>query len=277
MRKGLDIIKKFTTFDKILILLVIFGVVLFGYTFLRKSTYITVTVKVGEDNVLWTHWSRSWFSQLFQNGMQEKDGLGRVNAQVKSVRSYDIWPSQKAVYLTIELKTVYSRSTDQYTYKGLAVLIGSPIKLYLDRVFVEGLVTHIDGVKDPREKKAIIAEAQLREESPTFSETSGIKQYLADALSIGQKIYDDQGNIIIEVLDIKVEDAKRLTTTSDGRTLVSVNPLRKDVYLKLKINAFSMQNRYYLFDDIPLLIGQTIPINTPMISVYPEITKIILP
>lgn len=275
MKNVLNKIKHLTLFDKLVFAFVAMVIVFFTFTFFRKTTYITLTIKVGEDTVSWPHWSRAWFSQLFHEGMKEKDGLGTVNAEVLKVRSYDIWPAKKAVYLTTRVKVVYSRSSDQNTYKGLPVLIGATIKMYLDKVLVDGLVTNIEGVIDSRERKTILVEAQIKEESPTFPETSGTKQYIADAINIGQKILDDQGNVIIEITGKRVEDAKRNIFTDDGRALIGINPLRKDVYLTLKLESIKLQNRYYLFDDIPILIGQTIPINLSTISVFPEITKII--
>ncbi len=281
MKKIIKKLKDLTLFDKILIGLAILVVVFVGYGIFRKSTYITVTLKVGEENVVWERWSRAWFSQLFYPGMKEKDGLGRVNAEVVSIHSYDALPLasdlyhvKKAVYLKTRIKAVYSRSSNQYTYKGLPVLIGSQIRMYLDRVLVEGLVTGIEGVVDPRENKTLLVEAQIKEESLTYQETSGTDDYIAQALSVGQKITDDQGNVAIEIIGKRVENAKKVTTTSTGGVLIGQNPLKKDVYLTLKINATKLYDRYYLFDDIPILVGQTIPINTSTLTVLPEVTKI---
>lgn len=274
-------LRDLSLFDKILMGLVVLLVFFFAYAFFRKSTYITINVKVGEEDVVWEHWSRAWFSQLFYKGMKEKDGLGRVNAEVLDVHSYDVtFPendtliAKKAVYLKLKVKAIYSRSSNQYTYKGLPVLVGSPIRMYLDSVLVEGLVTNIGGIKDPREKKILIVEAQVIDESPTYLETSGTKVYIADALRVGQKIQDDQGNTIIEIFDKKVENAKKVINTSDGRVLVGVNPLRKDVYLTMRINAIQLNNKYYFFDDIPISIGLKIPLNTPTLTILPEVTKI---
>src|SRR3990172_5929258 len=267
-------LKDLGLFDKILIGLVVFLVLFFAYAFFRKTTFITITAKVGEEDVVWEHWSRAWFSQLFYEGMKEKDGLGKVNAEVLGVHSYYTYPPKEAVYLTIRLKAVYSRSSTQYTYKGLPVVVGTTIRMYLDRVFVDGLVTHIDGIKDPREQKILIVEVQVREENPTFLESSGTEEYIADALTVGQKIRDDQGNEVIEILNKKVESAMKVVTTSDGRVIVGINPLRKDVFLTLKINAIELNNKYFLFDDIPISIGLKIPLNTPTLTILPEVTKI---
>jgi hypothetical protein len=281
-------IKKLSLFDKALVALFIVLGLLFIYVFFRKSAYITVTVKIGEEDATWERWSKPWYSKYFYKGMKERGSLGTVNADVLDVRSYDVAPMnilysnpanniysvKKAIYLTLKLKVVYNRSNNQFTYQGLPVLIGSPIKLYLDRTFVSGLVTGMEGIKDTRDKQTLIVEARIKRESQTYLETSGSDTYIADALTVGQKVLDDQGNLMIEIVKKRVEDAKRLTTTADGRTIISANPLKKDIYLTLKVYAFKMGDKYYLFDDVPILIGYPIPFNTPTTSVLPEVMSI---
>lgn len=251
-----------------------------AYLFFRKPASLTVTIKVNEDGVAFNSWdaynkgTRSWFSQMFYKGMKEKDGLGKATAEVLSIRSYDTSPARKAVYLTVSLNTVYNRASNQYAYRGKPVLIGSTLKLYLDNLLVEGLVTAAEGAKDPRQKVVLLVESQVRDETPVYPETSGTKPYIADALSEGEEIKDDQGNTIIKILKKRAEDAQRVVTTSDGRVFIQTNPLRKDVFFTLQVRANQIANRYYIFDDVPILIGIGIPINTATISVWPEVTKI---
>lgn len=271
--------KKLTLFDKIIIVVAVLGLAFFAFVFFRKSVFVTIVVKVGEENILYEPWAvstgtRAWFSQLFHEGMKEQDGLGREMAEVLSIRSYDTLPSRKAVYLTTKLRAVYNRASNQYTFKGRPLLIGSPVRLNLDRLFVDGLITHVEGIKDPRERIELIVEARLIEETPVFPETRGVRAYLAEAIKVGEEFNDDQGNTIAKVLDKKVEGAKRAVVTGDGRVVVRTNPLRKDVYITLQVDALEIGNRYYLFDDVPLLIGNGIPLNTSTISVWPEVTKI---
>jgi len=97
---------------------------------------------------------------------------------------------------------------------------------------------------------------------------------IAKALTTGQKIMDDQGRPVIEIIEKSVKDAKRLTTNDRGETIISSNPLKKDIYLTLKVYAYKMGDKYYLFDDIPVIIGLPIPLNTSTVSVWPEVTSI---
>jgi hypothetical protein len=270
-----------SVFDKIFVVVVFLVLAFLAYAFFRKSTYITVTVKVGEENVTWARWSREWFSQYFYPGMKERDGLGRTTAEVLSVRSYDNAKKDetpmKAVFLTVKVKAVYSKSSDTYSYKGLPILVGATMKMYLDDVLTEGLVVGVQGLKDPRRQANITVEAILKDENQTYLGTSGEDTYVADAIKVGQKVFDDQGNVLIEILDKKVTNAKQTTTTNTGALVVTENPLKKDVVLKLKINAIELNGRYFLFDDRPILIGYDVPINTPDYSIFPLVSKIETP
>lgn len=280
MKNIKDRLAKLTLADAAAILVVIAIITALAYLFFRKSTLVTVTIKANEDSVAFNSWdvgnkgTRSWFAQMFYPGMKEKDGLGKATAEVLSLRSYDTSPARKAVYLNVRLRTVYNRASNQNYYKGKAVLVGSTIKLYLDSLQVDGLITYVEGIKDPRQKIILILETQVRDETPVYPETSGTKPYIADALSEGQEIKDDQGNTIIKILKKRVEDAQRVVTTSDGRVFIQTNPLRKDVFFTLEVSANQIANRYYIFDDVPVLIGIGIPVNTTTISMWPEVTKI---
>ena len=101
-------------------------------------------------------------------------------------------PGGTAVYLTVKLNTVYNRASNQHTFKGSPLLIGSTVKLNLDSLLVEGLVTHIEGAPDPRTKIPLLIKAQVIRENPTYPESSGERSFIADALSVGDKVTDNQ-------------------------------------------------------------------------------------
>ena len=274
------VIKTLKFFDWILIGLGLLAILIFAVVFFRRSSYKIVTIEVAQESTFaWAGWdtsgSKMWFSELFHVGMKEKDGLGQTKAELLDIFSYEKMPDRITVYLTTKLKVVYNRASNTYTYKGSPVLVGSKVKVTLDNLLVEGLITDIEGVSDKRERRIITVEAQIREESSTYLETSGTKAYIADAIKMGEEIKDNKGNIIIKVIKKRVEPAKKVVVTSDGRTLLRTDPVRKDVYLTLEINALKIGERYFLLNDIPIVVDYGIPINTPQLSLFPVVTKFI--
>lgn len=268
-------LKHLTLLDGLVLFAVLSVILLFTYFFFRTNVYRTITIKVGESNVLWPQSSRAWFSYLFRPGMKEKDGFGFVTAEVLHVFSYDLDSSMRNLYLSLRVKTTYNRASGQYIYRGKPVLIGSTIKLFLDELLVDGLVTNMEGVQDPREKKILTVETQLREETVIYPETAGARPYIADAVQEGDEYKDSNDNVIIKILKKRTQDSQKSVTTSDGRILIQAYPLRKDVYLTLEVHAIKIHNRFYVYDDMPIVIGAQIPINTSTVSVFPEVTKII--
>jgi hypothetical protein len=271
-------IKLFKTFDWILIGCGLIAVILFAVLFFRKSTFITVTVSVGEDSAVYgSFWGnigpKYWFANAFRKGQKEKSGLGKVQAEILNVYSYDKVPGHKTVYLDVKINTVYNRATNTYTYKGTAVLVGSTIKLNLDSVFAQGLVTEVQGFPARTERKTIQIETQMDDQETTFLGTAATKGYLADSIQVGDIVKDNKGIALIKVLDKKVQPAEVTVATSDGRIIKASDPVRKDVFLTLEIAVEKIDGKYYFLNDIPILVNQPIPINTSITSIFPVVTK----
>lgn len=268
--------RKISFIELIVLFLFLVAIAFFAFLFFRKSVNITVVVKIGSDSVRWNGGATSpWFSQFFYPGMKEQDGLGRTTAEVLEVKSIDTSPTDKSIYTTIKLKVTYNRSSNQYVFRGKPVLIGSTVRLYLDKVLVDGLITQVEGVKDLRENANLKINAQIIEENPAFPETYGTKEYIATAIPEGQEIKNDQGEVIITVLSRRIQNAQKVVTTGDGRVFIQEHPLKKSVTYTLKVKATRIYSRYYIFDDVPLNIGSTIPLITNTAALYPEITQIL--
>lgn len=278
-------LKRLTFFDKILLTIVVFGLFLFAYIFFRKSSTISVVIRVGTEDVQQElKGTRPWFTQMYHEGMKERDGFGLTRAEITKINSYDlsfdqanVYPTMKKVlYLTLNLSTVYNRSSGQNTFKGFPVVVGSPIKLYLDGLLVDGLIVKIPGTNQPTTKHTLTVEAVVKRESEVFPETSGIDEYVARAFHTNDSVNDALGNTIISIKNVRVEQAKKIVTTADGRLLVQRDPLKKDIFLTLNIQATRLNNHYYIFDDIPILIGSKIPLNLSFVSATADVTDIIV-
>jgi hypothetical protein len=270
-------IKSLKLFDWILILFGLMALIIFTVILFRKSTYITATVSVGDDSVVYGSWvntgPKTWFANLFYKGEAEKDGLGRIEAEVLNVYSYDTGPNNKKVYIEVKLNSVYNSASRTYTYKGVPVLVGSTIKLNLDNVYAEGLITEVQGFPNDTQKQYIKISARVGDEETTFLGTSATKTYIADAINIGDVVKDNYGQVLIRVLNKQETLAKVSVTTSNGRIVESIDPTKKDVILTLQILAENVNGKYYFLNDIPILVDQMIPLNLPTISVFPTVTN----
>jgi len=272
IKKLTKFLAKLRLFDILIVCLFLILAAAFFVFFFRQSKYLTVKLKVTEKNVLYaTTTPPSWFVYLFKPGMKEKDGLGRTNAEVLDVYFYDTSPTNKAVYLTLKLRTTYNGRSKEYKYKGTTVGIGEGIRVNLDKILAEGLVVDVDGLKGDYEEVYFQVRARLVDNSPVFSETTGVEPYLAEAIKVGDKIFDSSGKVMVEVLNKEVLPAQKNTFDDKGNVYQKFDPRKKDVYLTLKVRTKKINNEYYFFDDVRVKIDQILPLHFQKVSLYPII------
>lgn len=270
------ILKNTTIFDNLLIVLGGITLLFVGYLLFRKQSTLNITVKLNEENIRISPWSdgrnRQWMASYFYPEMTEKDGFNRVVAKVNSVHAYDTAPDSKDIYLNLTIKSTYTKSTNQHSFRGIPVLIGSPIKLQLNSILVEGLVTNIEGLKDPRTKVMLEMDARLgRAENPIFNDSQAVYKSIANSIDPGALITDNVGGEIIKIIDKKILPSKRIAIDSFGNRLEYIESDRAVVELKLRVSAIKIDGKYFIFDDTPLQIGGAIPIIMDKVSIWPEI------
>jgi len=281
MQKINKIISKLTLFDKTIIFLVVIFIFSFAYLSFRKVEYLIVKIKVGVENITFTNWDKgsgilNSYGTRLQPGMKEFDGLKRIQAEALAVDAIDTFPNVRDVYLTAKLRVVYNKGSRQYTYKGLPVLIGTTVKLNLDNFLVKGMIVYTNKLEIKGHKQKITVDTAILNNYTSLYETEGITKFLADAIKVGDEFKDSSGNVISKIINKRVENVKKTIQTSDGRILLTNNPLRQDIYITFEVDAVEIGGRYYLIEDIPILIGEGLPFNTSKYSIWPEVTNITL-
>jgi len=269
-------LKNLGLFDFLIIIFVIFLAVGVGVFFFRGTRYIETTVKITEDSILYVRNNpQAWFVYLFKEGMRERDGLGRTSVEIGKVKFYDSGEAKKAVYLNLKLKANYNKRSQNYTYKGKPLLVGNPIKVELEGIIAEGLVTAIEGIPDTRKEVEIVVKSQVVDYNLIFPETIGIQPFLANAIRVDDRVKDSNGKEIIRILEKTEEAAKKIVTNDKGEVFLRRDPVKKDVYLTLKLLVKQINDEYYLFDDVQVKIDNRVPIHTSKYSIYPLVTEII--
>src|SRR3989344_5908080 len=279
-------LRRLTLFDILLIFLIsslIFSVFFFLF---RTKKELFITVRTSDETPLRQPWeqikvnsiklwnSPIWMNNLFYKGMSEKDNFGNTVAEVINVRKYDNRPENPTFYLTVKLNAVFTTATSTYTYKGKNILVGSLIQLHLDDVLIDGLIVNVNGEKEKYPLKKIRVTTQIIEFESKSIESTGVEPFVADNIQEGKIIKDNQDREILKIISKRVEDAKKIVVTNTGEVLLRTDPIKKDVYLTLELMAFKVDNRYYFFDDIPILVDKQIPIHLEHISIFPKITSI---
>lgn len=272
-----QIIKRLSYFDLLVVGVTVALVAVFFVFFFRKADYLVVRVKVTNRNVLYSKSAPpAWFVYSLRRGMKELDGLGRVSAEIQDVYFYDEYQADKVAYVTLRLMATYSSRTRDYKYKGTPLVVGESLRVSMGKVLVEGLITDIEGLPSPYQVEDVTIEAMVVDESGNaFSETTGVDQYVADALVVGDRVYDSRGEEVVEILEKRVLPARKNTFDDRGNVYERLDPRRKDVYLKLRLRAKRVANELYFFDDVRIRVWTYIPLHFEKISIFPVITKVL--
>lgn len=271
---SMKIIHKLNLIDYLFI--VASGVILivFLIIFFRKSDYLTVELKVTDRNVLYARGSPpTWYAGLFKNGMSKKDAFGRVTAEITDVYSYDTGPTLKAVYLTLKLKTVYSKSNNEYKYEGTTVAVGEGLRIALNKLLVEGLITRVEGMERLGKDKEVRVETVLDYSNFIYQEVEGVKKYFADAIIIGEEIKNSRGEVVARLVDKKVSPAQRYTFDDSGKIHLNNDPGFWAVRMSLWLRVKEIDGRLYFLDDNPLMISNVLPLHFNKVDLYPNIVS----
>jgi hypothetical protein len=269
--------KNITLFDIFFVGILSFIFLGFIVFFRRETTYITLRLKVSDPNVQFINVQPfDEFSYSFTQGDKEVNEFGQTVSEITAVNSYKTESSKQITYVDMKVKAVYNPRKKQYTVKGKPVAFGQSLAFILSKVKFEGLVVDFPGFRSPEEAKTEtkIIRTQLRDPKRDYSDTYGVSQILAQAIEPGDEIKDSQGNVLVKVLTVDVSPAKRTIITNNNTSVTIFDQELKDVYYTLEVQAFNKNGRWYMFDYVPLQIGQILPLNFPYIGALPTILAI---
>lgn len=280
--------KKMVVLDYVFIgvfLLIFLGFFIFTK---RKTVYIPVTFKVTDErslnavfspkpDVLQDFSPRVDFAQGFIVGDMEKNEFGQATATITGVDSYDISPNNQAVFVTVNVKAIYSPRKNQYTVKSRPITYGASIPFIFKNITFTGLVVNFPHFESAQQAEPGITrvKVQLRQDSREFSEVFGVPHYLATAIKAGDSITNSNDEIMATIISVETRPATRTVVTGSGTTINTQDPSLLDVFYTIDLATKQVNDKTYMFDYFPVLIGETIPLNFPTVSVYPTIIEIL--
>lgn len=272
----LRFIRQLTVLDYGLFLIVITGALFFVFFLKRENVFIDVKFKITDPDVLYMNTrALDEYAVSFVIGDKEFNELGQTIAEIVKVDTYRTNTDRQVVYLTLRAKANYNPRKKLYSIKGRPVVVGQSFTYTLTKVKFEGIVVDFPGLTTANktfDKKSV--KAQIRDSSREYSDTYGVPPYIAYAVSVGDQVKDSQGNVLAKVLQVDVLPAKRTVVTTDNRSLVVNDPELKDVFYTLELSVYEDKDRLFMFDYLPVYIGQVLPLNFGQISVWPTIIEI---
>ncbi len=259
-------LKKLTLFDLVIISIVLIFLSSFYFLFRREAKYINIRVKISNDDIFNTrNYPSNWFANQFLAGDIDRDAIGRVTAEIIKVDSMQITNQSKSVYLDMRIMTTYDSRSKRFSYKGKPIVYATLLRFELSKIIFDGYVVDFPGnnVRSQSSYKTVTLKKRLIEES------------LADSIHVGDKIFDSEGNMLVEVLDVSVNPALRVVENPLKGTLYQASdPIYKDLTLTISLRTKTINNEIYAFDDFPVKIDNKLPLNFPQALLDPFILKI---
>jgi len=180
---------------------------------------------------------------------------------------------------------VFNKKTGQHSFNGKPLLNGDYYTFRLKDIVINGIIIDISDKPLVREKKAFQVEGYL---DPTDHEVlttnqeiilykdygvTGIKNYLAEKIVPGLKMYDGKGEVIAEVISASKLPGRRSMAQNNQYFTVSDSE-RVEVKLTFELTAEKINDSFYFQKLTPLLIGRKFNFVSGYLSIKPTITSV---
>jgi hypothetical protein len=260
-------LKRINLIDWTIIISLCLVVSTFFLFFYRKSTYITIKLKVTDQEVLTAfHTPNTNYALQFHVGDTERDSVGRVVTEIVGVESYPLNPENRVVFLELKVRSTYDSRTKMYSAKGKNINYGTPMRFNLSNVTFDGYVVEAPSlVQNNIKPVSVEVETLLR----------GVDPSLVKEIKAGDEVKDSKGIVLAKILTVSSEPAEQVTQNVQGELLLRKNPFYKDVKITLQLRAHKVNDKNILsFNEIPLTVGGEIPFSTLYYTMYPSVQTI---
>lgn len=264
---------------EILILIILLSLGVFAQSFVfSKGDTVYVRIRVVDRDIQYIDEGMplSRIADTYVTGLQSKDGLGRVTAEIVKITRFDKKYSKESltekedVYMTIKLRATYSQRSNAYKYQGMTIATGEWLSVNFGSTTVHGFILDISATLSERPQETITIETIYRSD-----DTGEMDQYLAEAVGIGSTVTDSSGAIIAEVIDKRVTPTRLMTVDQYGVSHLTYHTIKKDIVLTLKLRVEKRSKEYVYQDAIAVKVGTTIPLFFPTVILPSKVSRII--
>ena len=225
---------------------------------LQEDQFVTVEI-IASGGDWWQTFPQTphWLADAVTPGATEYSVGGKKLAEVLETKKYqeDV---NKILWAKVKLLVTPDKARGGWRFQQMPLTIGSTLNINPNNVKLTGSVIAIEGVGRSGEYKNLLVTVKLYDRFPWY----------ADAILLGLEAVDDQGNITAQVLDKRIELAETTAYTADGRVLSRLNPLKRDITLKLKIQAVEREKLFYYNQIQSVKIGSSLWIQTKNINLW---------
>lgn len=245
---------KFNFFDWFVILAILGVLIFFVYNRLqRHTTWINLRLAIKNSDVWYNGQSpQYWYMADLNVGDVAYDSFGEKTAEVMQIDNYDQGGPYRLIYVDLKIRADYDKRKHQYLYEFKPLTVGSGLLLNFNNQQVNGLVVSFADQQLSYQDKVITV--RMRTVLPQF----------ADAIKVGDKTTDSQGNVVAEILAVKSQE----TTYYDfsdlrGKKIQVSDPEYRDIDVKVRVKTFESLGRSYYINQSALKVGSNIWLQFP--------------
>lgn len=250
------------------------------FFFLRRAEYVTVHMRISESDT-WNIWDRPpvWYTQLLKPGLEEKDGLGRSIVKIQKVYRYKTNDDNNGIFVDLQVRSVYNKRTNQYSYNGSPLLIGSYQVFKLQGILLTGVIHAIgDGVY-PRQQYVLEGYLDARSNDLPLHILSGqvtytgIPTFIAKKLQPGLNMSDSDGRKVATLAAVRLNPANKLVI-HNAREFAIPDPERTNVELQVQIDTDIIDDTPYFKGETRILLGSLLRLDFEDFGVFMTVTSI---
>lgn len=247
----------------------------------RKTTYLDITVRLYNQDIpeynLGSNAPYVWYIEKIIPGKAVKNLLGEKMVEIVDTFSYPTSYINNEVYVTLRVKAVQNKVTEQYTYEGSPLLINDVRSFKIQDLLLNGVIVDLSDKQYETKKFKILVE--LSNKNYTFQNNSdvmvkGIENYVAALVKNDMTIKDSRNNEIAKILDVAKKPGIKTVASNTGiRTFQ--DPERTQVFLTVEILAEKIGDAYFYKKSTPVLTGEGIWFNLENITVIGTIISVL--
>ena len=147
--------------------------------------------------------------------------------------------------MKVRKKVTPSGRSKKYRFRREPLQIGTVIQVSPNNVHVNANVISIEGVGKIGEPVERIVIMRLY----------GIFPWHAEAMTVGSKMVDSNGDILAEIIDAQISQSQEFVSDDRGVGHVTINPLRSDVVIKIRVRGQRFEGIDYFAEFQPLKVG----------------------
>jgi len=273
-----SIIHKLNIFD---LLVIVVGFFVLFFLLLnriqRKEQWLDVRISV-ENSDWWYQGSapKFWYASDLKAGDVAKNSYGSKVAEVVNIENLDIGGPYRNIYVNLKLRVIFDKNRNQFLYEYKPLTIGSAVVLNFSNQQLKGLVIGMGQetinyrYKTVRlQKKSFqnITSAITNTNSVTSSVTNKpITPEFSNKIKVGDKSFDNNNELIAEILNIKKEISSYYEFSDiRGTNIKTYNPLYRDLEVTLKLRMYNNSGLDF-FIQAPIKVGSEIWVQFPEYS-----------